>query len=80
MYMLQQRTTTAVREGYRGADVTALRDELTEASHARAWLEGLEIDPAVRASLVEPIAAVEEALAEILRMSEPGTDGPASDG
>lgn len=70
MLMVQQRTTTAVREGYAEAAPEVVRHELTEARAARAWLEGLTIDADVRASLVEPIAAVEEALAEHARRLE----------
>ncbi len=67
MLMVHQRTTTAVREGYANADAEEVRRELISARAARAWLERLTIDPAVRASLVEPIAAIEEALAEQAR-------------
>jgi hypothetical protein len=67
MLMVQQRTTTAVREGYAEADIDTVRGELASAAAARSWLEGLAIDPAVRATLIEPIAAVEEALSERLR-------------
>ena len=67
MLMVQQRTTTAVREGYAEADLDELEQELADARSARAWLEGLRVDPAIRASLVEPIAAIEEALAEHIR-------------
>ena len=70
MLMVHQQTTTAVREGYAGADREALRQELVSARAARAWLERLRIEPAVRSTLVEPIAAVEEALAEQLRRLE----------
>ena len=67
MLMVQQRTTTAVREGYASAGRDELQQELISARAARAWLERLRIDPDVRATLVEPIAAVEEALAEQVR-------------
>ncbi len=67
MLMVQQRTTTAVREGYADAGREELQRELLSARAARAWLERLHIDPSVRATLVEPIAAVEEALAERVR-------------
>jgi len=67
MLMVQQRTTSAVREGYAEADVDTVRRELASAAAARSWLEGLAIDPEVRAALIEPIAAVEEALSERLR-------------
>lgn len=67
MLMIHQRTTTAVREGYAHAGMEDVRRELVSARAARAWIERLTIDPEVRASLVEPIAAVEEALAERAR-------------
>jgi hypothetical protein len=67
MLMVQQQATTAVREGYAAADRDEVRQELVSARAARAWLERLHIDPSVRAMLVEPIAAVEEALAERAR-------------
>lgn len=67
MYMVHQRTTTAVRDAYRGADRAVIERELAESRRSRAWLESLQIDPAVRASLVEPIAILEEAFAEIAR-------------
>ena len=72
MLMVQQQTTTAVREGYASADRDEVQQELVSARAARAWLERLHVDPAVRATLVEPIAAVEEPLAERIRLN----DGP----
>ena len=68
MLMVQQQTTTAVREGYAPADRDEVQQELVSARAARAWLERLHVHPAVRATLVEPIAAVEEALAERIRL------------
>lgn len=74
-YMVTQRVTTAVRESYgRRPDAAA---QLDQAGACRTWLESLAIDPAIRAELVEPIRAVEEALADVLRApglyrSEPG--------
>jgi hypothetical protein len=67
MYMVQQRVTTAVREGYAQAGERELRRQLAAARAARAWLEGLAIEPEVRAWLVEPIGAVEEALVDLAR-------------
>ena len=67
MYMVHQRSTTAVREGYRDTDAAELGRQLEGARRARAWLEGLAIDPEVRAWLVEPIAVIEEALTECQR-------------
>ena len=77
MYMIQQRTTTAVREGYRDSDPAEVAQQLEEARRARAWLEGLQVDADVRAWLVEPIAAVEEALAEIDRRHAASADRQA---
>lgn len=67
MYMVQQRVTTAVREGFADADPDDVGSQLEHATQAREWLAGLTIDPDVRAGLLEPIMAVEEALAEIAR-------------
>lgn len=67
MYMVYQRATTAVREGYREADASVVQSQLAEARRALAWLEGLEVDPDVRAWLVEPMAALEEVFAELER-------------
>ena len=69
MYMIHQRLTTAVRVGYRGADVDTLARELAEARRTIGWLERLHVDDATKASLIEPVAVVEEALAESVRIS-----------
>jgi hypothetical protein len=76
MYMVHQRLTTAVRDGYRGADPEVVGADLAEARRTMAWLEELAIDAATRASLVEPIAIIEEALAEIMRMAPGQTAQP----
>ena len=68
-YMGMQRYTTAIREGY--ADRTDVSEQLANAAECRVWLESLAIDPAIRAELIEPIRAVEEALADLER--SPGT-------
>ena len=68
-YMVFQRYATAIREAYgRGRDAKDVQDELAEARRARIWLESLDIDPSLRASLVEPIAVVEEAFSGLLRV------------
>jgi hypothetical protein len=67
MYMVHQRVTTAVREGYREADADVLAAELARARQALAWLQGLAIDPDVRAWLTEPLAVLEEAFSELTR-------------
>ena len=68
MYMVQQRVTTAVREGYGDASIAELERELAQARAARAWMAGMRLPADVRASLDEPIAAIEEALAERARL------------
>jgi hypothetical protein len=73
MYMVHQRTTTAVREGYRDATPADVDEQLAKARAALEWLRGLDIDPDVRAWLVEPIAVVEEALAETDRRIRAGS-------
>lgn len=64
-YMVMQRYTTAIHEGYGGrADVT---EQLRTATAFRTWIESLAIDPAIRNELAEPIRAVEDALADLER-------------
>ena len=67
MYMVHQRTISAVRDGYVDADTDELERQLAAARKTIAWLEGLTVDAGVRASLVEPIAAVQEGLAACAR-------------
>ncbi len=64
-YMVQQRIVSAIRESY--ADRPDRAHHLAAARGCREWLESLEVEPGLRASLVEPIAAVEEALASLER-------------
>lgn len=67
-YMVLQRYATAIRDAYRhGRDPGEVRAHLADARRARAWLESLDIDPTLRASLVEPIAVVEDAFSGLLR-------------
>lgn len=64
-YMVMQRYTTAILEAYGGIeDVTP---QLAAARSHRMWLEGLEIEPGVRAALVEQAKAVEDAFARLAR-------------
>lgn len=67
-YMVMQRYTSAVREAY--ARRLGLDRQVAQAAACRAWLESLEIDPALRAELVEPIRALEEAFADLVRAPE----------
>ncbi len=55
-WMIYQRYTTAVVEAYRDRSVA---DELAAARSHRRWLEGLEIDAALRSALVEQALAIE---------------------
>ena len=72
-YMVTARIGAAIRDGYRGeSGAERIRANLDAARRTRAWLEALEIDPSIRAGLVEPIAAVEDAFAGLMRgSSEP---------
>lgn len=63
--MLFQRIATAVREGYDGRD--DVEAQLAEAAACRRWAEGLAVDSTTRAALIEPVAAVEDGLREVLR-------------
>jgi len=73
-YMVMQRYTTAVHEGYgHRADVA---EQHAHARACREWLESLAVDPTMRNELVEPIRAVEDALADLLRA--PGTYAPTA--
>ena len=66
-YMVMARIGAAIRDGYRhDQGQERVRENLEAARRTRAWLEALEIDAGVRAGLVEPIAAVEEAFAGLL--------------
>lgn len=64
-YMVMQRYTTAVREAYAGR--TDVAGQHARAVELRTWLEALEISAALRAELVEPIRALEEAFADLQR-------------
>jgi len=59
MLMVYQQYTNAINEAYRGRPDTARHAE--KAGEFREWLESLEIDPGIRAGLVEQIAVLEEA-------------------
>lgn len=65
-----QRYTSAVKRAYRGGN--GLERLHAEAAAHRAWLESLEIEPAVRSELVEIAAAVETAFADLIALEEAG--------
>ena len=63
-YMIYQQYTTAIREGYaHRADVAS---HAQMATAFRAWIESLEIDHGIKATLAEQIRVVEQAFAEIV--------------
>jgi hypothetical protein len=62
--MVYQRYTTAVKRAYRDhPDAAAQHGRAVE---TREWLEALEIDPTIRAELVEQVLALEHGFEEIL--------------
>jgi len=64
-YMVMQRYTTAIREGYAARPDVA--EQHARAAMVRAWIESLAISPALRAELIEPIQAIEDAFGDLLR-------------
>lgn len=58
-YMIYQRYTTAIVEGYKESGEVATN--LAKARSHRRWLESLQIEPAVKAALVEQARTIEEA-------------------
>ena len=63
-YMVYQQYTNAIVDAYRGHPGVAAHLEAARAH--RAWLESLDIDPAVRNTLVEQARIVEAAFAHLL--------------
>jgi len=64
-YMLFERVTMDVVTAFKDRSDTAV--QLRTAARFRDWIEALPLDPAIRAVLLEPAAAVEEGLRESLR-------------
>jgi hypothetical protein len=65
-YMVYQQYTNAIVEAYAGhPDVPG---NLEAATAHREWLESLDIDPAVKSTLVEQARTVEAASAHLLAM------------
>lgn len=64
-YMVMQRYTTAIHEGYAGR--TDLLHQLTKATELREWVASLEVPAPLRAELAEPIRAIEEAFEDLVR-------------
>ena len=64
-YMIYQQYKTAIKEAY--ADHDDLAGQIEAAKSYREWLESLQIDPKLSGPLVEPIAAIEQALIDLQR-------------
>jgi hypothetical protein len=72
-YMTQQAVTTAIRDAFRRRPDALERAD--EAARFRGWLASLPLEPQLIASLVEPVAALEDGLREadrLLRRDHPG--------
>ena len=63
-YMIYQRYTTAILEGYEDSGEVATN--LDQARSYRRWLESLEIEAAVKATLVEQARTIEEAFERLV--------------
>lgn len=66
-YMIYQQYTTAIKEGYANHPRQDIKQHAASARTCREWLESLEIDPQLRATLVEQIQALEDAFGELMR-------------
>lgn len=66
-YMVYQRYTNAIVDAYAGHPDVA--SNLEAAAAHREWLESLDIDPAVKSTLVEQARTVEAAFAHLLAMN-----------
>ena len=63
-YMIYQQYTTAIKQAYAGDPAVA---ELhAQAQAYRAWLANLQLEPRLLDPLLEPIAAIKEALQDLL--------------
>lgn len=63
-YMIYQQYITAIKNAYHGdASVPELYEQ---AKSCREWLASLKIDQKLRDPMVEPVAAIEEALKDLL--------------
>ena len=58
-YMVYQQYTTAVLDAYAGRPDVA--EQLESAQECRRWLQSLDIDPKIRATLVEQAQVLEAA-------------------
>lgn len=58
-YMVYQQYTTAILDAYAGRPDVA--EQLESAQECRRWLQSLDIDPKIRATLVEQAQVLEAA-------------------
>jgi len=65
MIMIYQQYTTAIKKAY--ANHPDLVHHAKTAESCRQWLESLEINPNLRAALVEQIQTLEEAFKDLLK-------------
>ena len=63
-YMIYQQYKTAVKQAYAGDE--SIAELYASAKACREWLASLRIDPNLRDPMVEPVAAIEEALQDLL--------------
>ena len=68
-YMVYQQYTAAIKDGYRGRDVT---NDAATAEAFRKWLEGLKIDAGIRSTLVEQARTIEDAFQDLVREAAKG--------
>ena len=62
--MVYQRYTSAVKQGYRERADAA--EQHARAVAFREWLAALDVDPSIRAELVEQALAIEHGFEEVL--------------
>ena len=67
MYMIYQQYMTAIKDGYANHPQEDIAQHAAAAGTCREWLDSLEIDPELRAALVEQIRTIEEAFGELMR-------------
>jgi hypothetical protein len=62
--MIYQQYKTAIKQAY--ADDSSVAEVYIKAKACREWLESLRLEAKLRGPMVEPVAAIEEALKGLL--------------
>jgi hypothetical protein len=85
-YMVYQRVATAIHDAYGpfgepsgtgyAARTANLQTQLDMARQARTWLESLSVEPTLLASIVEPIAVIEDAFRALVGASHATVPAP----